>query len=228
MADAPLLWFALGIACRSHPPPDTLAAGCPCDAIDVPDAPVSDAEGLAALLASAQAVAFDSLVGVSIGSLQVDDVAYFRAWPEIDTMLLDDGAARDYTIHFDPVVLEDPMPPAALAAVLVHELGHVDDYVGMTGEELVNFGVWYGTQDPLTSDELAAYERGTDEKALERGCAEGLAEAHEWIYAHASPELLPMKERNYLSPEEIDAWTEAYGDCPSRSHLFAEGTRSPF
>jgi hypothetical protein len=76
----------------------------------------------------------------------------------------------------------------------------------MTPLEIVEFGLWYGTQDPMTSDELRDYERATDEAALERGCGEGLAEMRAWIYAHAGEEIEAEKRRNYYSPEEIAAW----------------------
>jgi hypothetical protein len=116
-------------------------------------------------------------------------------------------------VQYDPIVLSDPPPAHALAALLVHELAHVADYVGWDSAELVEFGVWYGTADPMTSVELSAYERQTDETALRRGCAGGLAAAREWIYAHSDPEVLAEKQRNYWTPAEIDAWTRANGAC---------------
>ena len=98
--------------------------------------------------------------------------------------------------------------------VLVHELGHVEDYVAQDTDALVAFAVWYGSEDPLTSESLADYERGTDEKALDRGCAAGLADARRWIWSHAGPEVLPEKQHNYWSAEEIEAWAEANPTCP--------------
>jgi hypothetical protein len=186
---------------------------CPCDRIDLPKDPVRTEAGLRDLLDAVRAAAWPEYADLSVGVAPVDGLAYFRAWTELDTVGLDDGRARAYTVQYDPVVLEDPPEPAAVAALLTHEMGHVDDYVGMDSAELVSFALWYGTQDPLTSDELADYERATDEKALERGCADGLAAARQWIYAHADPETLAEKKHNYDTPAQIDAWTDDHGAC---------------
>lgn len=207
------LWLLAGCA-----PGDGDATGdgvCPCALFDLPDAPVTDEAGFAALVGQAQDLGFPALIGVDVGVGAVDDLQYLRAWTELDTVALDDGRARRYTVQYDPIVLSDPdpMPPAALAALLVHELGHVEDYVGMDSAELVSFAVWYAGQDPSSSDELAAYERGTDEKSLARGCADGLAVAREWIYARAEGDVLVDKLRNYDTPEDIAAWTAANGAC---------------
>jgi hypothetical protein len=176
---------------------------------------VTDEAGVVALVDDATREAFPELVGVEIGVAPVDDLAYFRAWTEVDTVARDDGRARTYTVQYDPVVLADPMDPASLAALVVHELGHVEDYVAMDSAELVSFAIWYGSQDPATSDELAAYERATDEKALVRGCAAGLSAAREWIYAASAddPVRLAEKQRNYWTPDEIAAWVDAGGGC---------------
>jgi len=176
-------------------------------------ASVGDEPALAALLDATRAAVYPELEGVSIGLRAVEDLAYLRAWTELDTVALDDGRARTYTVEYDPVLLSDPPDPGALAAVLTHELGHVSDYVGMDSAGLVDFALWYASQDPMTSDELAAYERATDEQALTRGCAAGLARFREWVYAHADAEVEAEKRRNYYSPEEIDAWVQANGEC---------------
>ncbi len=138
------------------------------------------------------------------------DLAYFRA--SLDAQSL--GQDRIYVVSYDPVVLADPPDASALAAILVHELGHVEDYASMSDAEYVEFGLWYGAQDPATSDELRDYECATDEKALARGCADGLAAMRQWIYDHASAEVRAEKERNYYTPTEIGAWSGANGECP--------------
>lgn len=188
---------------------------CPFDEIALPEAPVTEEAGVLALLDATRAATFPDLDGVAIGAEPVEDLQFFRAWTEIETVGLDDGRARTYTVQYDPVVLSDPPAPAALAAVLTHELGHVHDYVGMTGEELLEFAAWYGSQDPAESDGLRDYERATDEQALERGCGAALAEMRTWIYAHSEGEVLADKQRNYYSPAEIEAWMEANGPCPA-------------
>ena len=63
--------------------------------------------------------------------------------------------------------------------------------------------------------ELAAYERATDEQAMDRGCAEGLSQMRDWVYTHCEGEVLEEKKRDYYSPDEIDAWVLANpGVCP--------------
>lgn len=195
-----LLLACTGSVADSSPTP------CPCDAIAVGPA-VTDEGALLDLLHAARDATFpgdDTLaVEAEVG------LAYFRASIDSDSL----GGSRVYVVSYDPVVLEDPPEPTALAAILVHELAHVADYRSMDDAQYVEFGLWYGAQDPATSDELRAYERATDEQALERGCAAGLSAMRTWIYAHASPEVLAEKQRNYYTPEEIDAWVAAHGAC---------------
>jgi hypothetical protein len=68
-------------------------------------------------------------------------------------------------------------------------------------------------EDPSTSDGLRDYERATDEKALGRGCGEGLSEMRTWIYAHAEGDVLEQKQRNYYTPAESAAWGDEHGVC---------------
>lgn len=186
---------------------------CPCADLTLPAAPVTDEAGLAALLDEVETHLFPEMAGVAIGVAPVPDLQFFRAWIELGTISEPDGRDRTYTVQYDPVVLADPPPAAALAAVLGHELGHVDHYLGMTSEEAVTFGLWYGAQDPATSTGLSDYERATDEKVLVRGCADGLSAMREWIYAHTEGAVLEEKRRNYYTPEEIAAWVDEHGDC---------------
>ena len=83
----------------------------------------------------------------------------------------------------------------------------------MLFRSLLDFAGWYASQDPATSDELAAYERATDEKALQRGCADGLSAMRTWIYAHVDAETLAEKEKDYYTPEEITTWVADNGSC---------------
>ncbi len=187
--------------------------GCPCEGLALAG-PVTTEAALADALAQVRG-AVPALDGVEVSVELVPDLAYFRAWAEVDGLLIDDGRARRYAVHVDPVVLSDPMPEAGLVAILLHELGHIADYVAMDSDALLAFVLWYGTQDPASSDELRDYERATDTYALDRGCADGLAEARAWIYAHAqTPEILADKQRNYLGPDEIAAWVDENGECP--------------
>jgi hypothetical protein len=179
---------------------------------------VTTHDGVVDLLAEVRAATWPALDGVTIGVAPVDELRYFRAWIELDTFALDDGRARTYTVQYDPVVLADPMTPAALAATLVHELAHVHDYVGMDAATLADFALWYATEDPATSEDLAAYERATDDAALARGCAEGLAASMLWIYERSAedPDLLAEKLHNYYTPGDLARWTSTHGACTVR------------
>ncbi len=192
------------LACAT---PVDSAGACPCAEIPAVEPVTTDA----ALLALLEATRDATFPGNELLAVEPEtDLAYFRA--SIDAQSL--GNDRVYVVSYDPVVLADPPEASALAAILVHELGHVEDYQGMNDAEYVEFGLWYGAQDPASSDELRAYERATDEKALARGCADGLAAMRAWIYDHATGEVRAEKERNYYTPAEIAAWTGANGECP--------------
>ena len=187
---------------------------CPCDRIELPGSPVTTEADLAILLSRAVIATFPELTDVDLVVSPVDALQFFRS--SIDLVSLDplDDTTRVYRVEYDPVVLSDPPEPAALAAVLVHELGHIADYTAMTGTAYLDFGLWYGSS--TGTDELAAYERATDEQALARGCAPGLAAMRDWVYTHCSGEVLAEKQRDYYTPEEIEAWTGEYGACTIR------------
>ena len=205
-----LLLFGVFGACTS---PVTDVATCPCDEISLPASPVTDDASVLSLLSATQVAAFPELNGVTLAVSPVEDLAFFRASIDLGTLSVDTTVGRVYRVEYDPIVLSDPPEPAALAAVLAHELGHVNDYAAMTSTEYLDFGLWYAEQSAAGSDDLAAYERATDEQALTRGCAAGLSAMREWIYAHCTGEVLAEKQRDYYSPDEIAAWVEAHGAC---------------
>lgn len=188
---------------------------CACENIPLPTAPVLTEAELLALLVAARDVAWPELAALNLAVDDETDLAYFRASISTDTALEPDNANRVFVVSYDPVVLADPPDPASLAAILVHELAHVHDYTQMDVETYLEFGLWYGAQDPKTSDELAEYERSTDEAAMSRGCAAGLSTMRAWIYAHASAEVLAEKQRNYYTPAEIAEWVAVNSVCSS-------------
>lgn len=211
-AALPLL--AVGCASASPDSVDSPSgvARCACATLDLPGEPVVDEPGLLALLDTVRTSLYPEQADLTIGAELVTDLQFFRAWTELDTV----GAPpreRRYVIQVDPTVLADPPTPAALAAVLAHELGHVDHYVTLDTDAFVAFAAWYAGEDPLTSAGLADYERETDEKSLARGCAEGLTTMREWIYDHCEGDVEAAKRFQYYSPEEIAAWEEANGSC---------------
>lgn len=193
-----------------NPPPGVTP--CACASLDLPAAPVTDEQTLIGLLDTVRAALYPEQADLLITTELVPDLQFFRAWTELDTV----GAPpreRHYVVQVDPTVLADPPTPAALAAVLAHELGHVEHYLTLDTDAFVAFAAWYAGEDPLTSTALADYERATDEKALTRGCGEGLAEMREWIYAHCEGDVEAAKRFQYYSPDEIAAWEQDNGSC---------------
>ena len=201
------------LACTPKPEPkiqpDPL---CACSGIALPDTSIVEASALLELLKGVQVALYPEENGLNLSIEAVDDLQFFQAWIELST-LSNPPESRSYIIRYDPMVLSDPPEPVAVAAILGHELGHVLDYLGKDTEEMVSFAAWYGSEDPASSDALADYERGTDEKAMERGCADGLSRMREWIYAHVDPETEAIKRREYYTPEEIADWVSVHGAC---------------
>ncbi len=201
-------WLILA-ACSA--PSSTVPADCPCDRIVLPAAPVTTDGGLADLLVATAVAAYPNLAALNLVASPVANLQFFRSSIDLDSLDPNDDTTRVYRVDYDPVVLSDPPAPSALAAVLAHELGHIDDYTAMAAADYVSFGLWYGSAEG--TDELATYERATDEQALSRGCATGLSAMRDWIYAHCSGDVLAEKQRDYYSPDEIAAWTAEDGAC---------------
>lgn len=178
-------WFSLG--CVTPPP-------CACDAVAVPAG--ADVQGI---LDAIRPTLFPDLDGVSITAQTVEDVTFFQTTVELATFE-DPPELRRYLVQVDPVVLADPPSTAAMVAVLAHELGHAQDFVGMDADALAEFAIWYSRED------VADYEHATDEKALARGCGPGLAAFREWVYSHTDGEVEAEKRRVYYGPDEIAAW----------------------
>jgi hypothetical protein len=140
---------------------------------------------------------------VTLTAQESADYSFFTS--SVDIATLDEAPLdREYLLLYDPSLLEDPPPYDGAGAVLVHEMKHMEDYAGMTRDELVEFALWYAQGD------VSEYERATDERALEDGCGEGLIAYREWLYAHIPAEAEAQKRENYYTPEEIEAWMEAH------------------
>ena len=182
------MWLWL-LACT--PPPS-----CACDAVEVPAG--ADVQGV---LDAIRPTLFPDLDGVSI-AVQTLEVTFFQTTVALATFE-DPPRDRRYLVQVDPAVLADPPSQAAMVAVLAHELGHAQDFVGMSSNELADFAIWYANED------VADYEHATDEKALTRGCAAGLAEFREWVYSHTDGDVEAEKRRLYYDPAAIAAWAEA-------------------
>lgn len=178
------------------PPPSA------CDGPLADAAPPTDLAALEQALEAARTVV-PELDGVSIALAPGDSESdFFYSNLELAT-LNDPPRDRAYLTYYGPALFDDPPSGAATVAILVHELSHVRDYTGMDGPTLAAFGVWYATED------VAGYEHSTDLFAMVRGCAPGLVEYREWLYAHVTPEVEAEKRHDYATPEELRAWLAA-------------------
>ncbi len=99
---------------------------------------------------------------------------------------------------------EDAPPAAALEALILHELAHVEDYAGRSAASLLRLGWSYLWNDEA---EIGAYERAMDDAAVEAGGAGGLLVLRKWTLARLTPEAAARKRRLYRMPEELAALT---------------------
>lgn len=192
------------LACDGKPPADPAAPRASCaELMAEPGDPGSEA-GIQAALDGVQASLYPELHGVSVGLVAMEsDSDYFYANLELST-LPDPPLERQYLVFYSTLMLPDPPSHAAVVAILAHELKHVADYTTMDAAELAEFGLWYAT-----TDDISGYERATDEHALALGCGPGLIEYRQWLYEHVDEQTRAEKQRDYYTPEEIEAWMAA-------------------
>ncbi|PKL76750.1 MAG: hypothetical protein CVV27_08670 [Candidatus Melainabacteria bacterium HGW-Melainabacteria-1] len=113
----------------------------------------------------------------------VESDSYFQSNFDALSLL---GPRPIYRIEVNPRIFALDCPPAAIEAVLAHELAHTLDYVrgGLAG--ILGIG-WQLLVGP------APYERRTDLQAIFRGFGPGLRQYRLWLYAQLSPEQLLRK-----------------------------------
>lgn len=110
---------------------------------------------------------------------------------------------RSYVVHYNQDLLKMNSPDhEAIRAILVHELAHIRDYSHMGFWQFVYFVIKYALFDH------SAYERKTDEVALQKGLGSGLKKYREWLYQNIAPKTLKNKQKNYYTPQEIDHWLQ--------------------
>jgi hypothetical protein len=188
------------IACTAEPapPPPT------CDAFSAGRTPPTSLADLQQLLDDVRARFHPEFADLSITLHPLTrEGDYFQSNLDLDT-LQDDPRDRHYWLLDNAKLFDDPPPANAVVAILVHELGHTEDFLAKTSDELTAFALFYAAGD------VRDYERATDEKALKAGCANGLKAYRVWLYAHVPASVLPEKQRDYFSPDEIDAWVAAH------------------
>lgn len=125
------------------------------------------------------------------------------------------------SILVNPVVFRSSISDTALKAILAHELAHALYY--RTRNRLRLFGLVRLAHDGFE----AKFERRTDLIAISRGYGNGLIEYRRWLYKNVSAKDLKAKQRNYFTPDEIDALTEVLKrDKKAFNELFIKVPRS--
>lgn len=193
-----MIWLLL--ACAS-PPADS---GTPtCADLEQAHARMADVDDVQAALTAVQAALYPELDGVRVDLVSSEsETDFFVANLDLST-LEDAPLSRTYRVLQSTHALPRGVPGDGVVAILAHELKHVLDYTTMDTDALVDFALWYAEGD------IAAYERETDEAALERGCAQGLKAYRVWLYDQVDADTRAAKERDYYTPDEIDAWVAA-------------------
>src|SRR5262249_42133778 len=141
---------------------------------------------------------YPELRGVEIQfSLFHSDTDFFRTRFGFPQFLF--GRRMRYLIRVNPEVRFLQAPEAGIRAILAHELAHILYF--KTGNRARLLGLMRLSSKGFT----ARFERQTDLQAISRGYGEGLKEYRQWLYQQVPDQMLPEKQRNYFSPEEIDA-----------------------
>ncbi len=117
-------------------------------------------------------------------------------------------ARMRYLVFVNPRVFELQAPEAGVQAIIAHELAHVVYY--KKGNRVRLLGLVRLTSKRFT----ARFERWADVKAISLGYGEGLKEYRRWLYANVPGSKLKEKQRNYFSPDEIDAILSASRNRP--------------
>jgi hypothetical protein len=126
------------------------------------------------------------------------DAYFLQAQPKVKS-LVRSGPKRHYKVELNTKLLNCPPSMEALVAILAHELEHVLDYMHWSSVRVVNHGIKYS----LSGKVKIKYERETDQKVVERGLSEGLAQYREWVYQWLTKKDLKRKREIYLTPEEL-------------------------
>ena len=151
-------------------------------------------------------VMVDELIGASYPELRGVEIQFsifqnnadfFRTRFGIPQFLF--GRRMRYLIRVNPKVCELQAPEAGIQAILAHELAHILYF------KVGNRARLLGLARLNSKGFTARFERQTDLQTISRGYGEGLKEYRKWLYQHVPDQKLQEKQRNYFSPEEIDA-----------------------
>ncbi len=145
-------------------------------------------------------------VSVAVETLEQGDY-FFEIKPKLIT-LFGRKKSRKYLLSVNPKVLNCPLPPDSLRAILIHEMQHIADYENWSTWAIAKHALYY-----LTSLQYRVrFERETDTKALERGAGLALVGHRLWVYQWLNPKELKLKKKIYLTPAEIEAWVNGHAD----------------
>ena len=90
----------------------------------------------------------------------------------------------------------------AIRSILVHELLHIRDCVGMNLRELLKL-----KRDIKDTVFQKQYERYTDLRTLQLGYGPGLIAYRKWLYTIiGDKQQVEAKRKTYMTPEEIKVW----------------------
>ncbi len=137
-----------------------------------------------------------------------DDADYFRTLLSFKRFLF--GQRMQYFIRVNPRLFELAAPEEGVRAILAHELGHVFEFHQQNRMKLLRL------VRLMSKTYTARFERRTDLQAISRGYGAGLKAYRVWLYQHVPAKKLAEKQRNYFSPEEIEAIEMQLKANPSR------------
>lgn len=108
-------------------------------------------------------------------------------------------ARMRYLVFVNPRAFPLQVPEAGVRAIIAHELAHVVYFEKRKRVRLL------GLVRLPSKQFTARFERSADIKAIALGYGEGLKEYRRWLYSNVPASRLAEKQRNYFSPDEIDA-----------------------
>lgn len=104
-----------------------------------------------------------------------------------------------YMVYVNSRLFELHAPEEGVRAIIAHELAHVLYFKGRNRVRLL------GLVRLTSRGYTAKFERRADLKAIALGYGEGLKGYRQWLYGNVPASKLAEKQRNYFSPEEIEA-----------------------
>jgi len=115
----------------------------------------------------------------------------------------------DYVIMVNPKLIDLNVPSEALRAIVAHELAHAEYFQTRRRFELP------GLVRLLSPSFTARFERSAELMAIQRGYGPGLRQYRVWLYQNVPPNRVWEKQRDYFTPEEIDAIDSARSKMPA-------------